>query len=115
MAASRTALICGGRFGIWYATLTSFTTGLLPPSLLLNVSRYCRKRADGDLIGRNSSAGTSSVHPDHPFSAGSLTFPLRVEIISDVACGNDPRSWILPKRLIWVASSTALVYVPLLA
>src|SRR5690348_15423559 len=105
----RTALICGARFGTWYATLTSSTTGELTLSLLENVRRYWRNLADGDAIGRYSSAGASSDHLDHPFSTGSFTFPLRVAIVSVVRVGSEPWICIFPNRLICVASITGLV------
>src|SRR5687768_632689 len=55
-------LICGGRLGNWYATLTSSTTGdTFPPSAATKVSRYWRNRAAGDATLMNSAAGASSL------------------------------------------------------
>src|SRR5439155_12968280 len=108
-------LICGGRFGTWYATFTSSITGVVLPALLVNVRRYCRNRAGGDCTCRYSVTGASSVHFDHPFSAASCTLPLRVATVIDVPSATDPCRCILPNRLICVASSTGLVYDPLAA
>jgi len=67
------------------------------------------------LLFTNSAAGWSSDHFDQLVSVGSFTLPLRVATFSDVPCGSEPWSWILPNLLICVASSTALVNVPSLA
>src|SRR4051812_46610502 len=112
---TRIDLICGGRVGTWYATLTSSMTGVVLPALLVKVSRYCRNRAGGDWTCRNSVTGASSVHFDQPFSAASCTLPLRVATVIDVPSATDPCRCTLPNRLICVASSTGLMYVPLVA
>src|SRR5688500_13059143 len=102
----------GGRFGTWYATLASWRTGVLLPSWLVNVSRYCRNRADGAVTVMNCVADAGSVHADQPRSAASCTLTLRNETVTTVATSSDPVSRIMPMRLIWPASSTVLVYVP---
>src|SRR4051794_29574329 len=69
-----TDLICGGRFGIWYETLTSSTTGVsfapVPPVPfpLVKVKRYWKNRATGDVIGSHCDADTSFDHGDQPSS-----------------------------------------------
>src|SRR5215210_7103259 len=72
-------LICGGRFGIWYATLTSSITGeIFPASAEEKVSRYWRNRAGGEAMRMNSAAGTSSLQLLQLFCPESRTLPLRV-------------------------------------
>src|SRR5688572_20581689 len=105
----------GARFGTWYATSTSPITAVVLPSSLLNVSRYCRNRAAGDVTGTNSVAETSSLHLLHPASSGSARLPLRVATVRADPFGKEPWSCILPNWLIWDASSTGLVYVPVRA
>src|SRR4051812_7997977 len=111
-----TDLICGGRFGIWYETLTSSTTGVsFAPLPLVKVSRYWKNRATGDVIGSHCDAGTSLDHGDQPSSDSSPMLLLRVATVSAVPPGSEPRRCSLPNLLICVASSTGLVNVPLLA
>src|SRR4051812_23925529 len=71
-------LICGAMFGTSYATSTSSTTGVLLPSLPVNVRRYWKNRAACEVAGTYSAAGVSSDHFDQPESLVSFTFPLRV-------------------------------------
>src|SRR3569623_2304916 len=94
---------------------TSSTIGVVLPSGLVNVNRYWRNRAGGDVTGRNSVAGVSSDQFDHPFSPASCTLPLRVATVRASPLGRVPCKCTLPNRLICVASRTALVYVPLAA
>src|SRR5205809_7339861 len=91
---------------------TSSTTAVCFASSLVKLKRYWRNRADGEVTDANCDAGTGSVHLDHPFSPGSLRFPLRVDIFRLVPAGSEPCNCILPKRLTCWASSTGLVYVP---
>src|SRR5688500_3239670 len=100
-AVSFTDLICGGRLGIWYATVTSSITGVaLPSAPLVNVSRYWRNRALGDPTCTNSAAPAASLHFDQLDCVASFTFPLRVATLSDVPAGRVPWSCNLPNRLI---------------